>query len=95
MRGPARGAFTSLFQAVAVAIDREDLRSMDEPIDESYDAGSIGEDLVPLAKGFVGRQHQWTAQLVTARDDLEQQVRVARVIGQISHFIHAQYGGLV
>jgi hypothetical protein len=39
---------------------------------------------------FVGGKHQRAAQLVTARDHLEQQVSVARVIGQISNFIHAE-----
>jgi hypothetical protein len=65
---------------------------MDEPIDESDDTGGVREDLVPFAERFVGRKHQWAAQLVTARDHLEQQVRVTRVIGQVSNFIHAQYG---
>ena len=63
---------------------------MHEPIDESHDTGGIGKDLVPLAEGFVGGKYQRTAQLVPARDHLEQQVRVARVIGQISNFIHAE-----
>src|SRR6185312_2532297 len=39
-----------------------------------------------------GRKHQWTAQLISARDHLEQQICVTSVIGQVSNFVHAQYG---
>jgi hypothetical protein len=43
----------SLFEAVAVAVDREDFGAMHQTIDEGDDAGSVGEDLVPFAEGFV------------------------------------------
>jgi hypothetical protein len=38
-------------------LDREDLGSMDKPIDERDDAGGVGEDLVPFAKRLVRSQN--------------------------------------
>ena len=62
---------------------------MHEAIDERDDAGGVGENLVPLTEGFIG-YYQRTAQLVTTRSYLEQQVRVACVISQIAHLVHAE-----
>jgi hypothetical protein len=43
----------SFFEAVAVAVDGEDLGAMHQPIHEGDDAGGVGEDLIPFAKGLV------------------------------------------
>jgi hypothetical protein len=64
---------------------------MHEPVDESDHTGGIGEDLVPFGKGFVGCENERTAQLISASDDLEEQVCVAGVIGEISNFVNLRY----
>jgi len=63
---------------------------MHQPIDESDDAGGVGEDLVPFAKGAVGGQDHAAVLLMAARDDLEEQVRIASVVGQVAALVHAQ-----
>ena len=62
---------------------------MHEPVHEGYDAGRIGEDLVPFAEGLVGRQHGG-ALLIATRDDLEQQIGVAGIVRQLADLIDAQ-----
>lgn len=64
---------------------------MHEPIDERDHTGGIGEDLVPFGECFVCCQNERTAQLIAARDDLEEQVCVACVIGKISNFVNLRY----
>ncbi len=59
---------------------------MHEPIDEGDDAAGIREDLIPFAKRLIGRDNHRTL-LVAASDDLEEQIRVARVIRQVPYLI--------
>ena len=80
LRLSARGAFLSFFEAIAVAVDGEDLGAMHQPIDEGDDAGGVGEDLVPFAKAFVRGQDRGPL-LIAAGDDFEQQIRVTSVVG--------------
>jgi hypothetical protein len=61
---------------------------MHEPVDESDHTGGIGKDLVPFAKGLVCCQDERPAKLIAARDNLEEQVCVAGVIGEISNFVN-------
>ena len=60
---------------------------MHETVDECYDASGVGEDLIPFAEGFVGCQDERTAQLIAARDDLEEQIRIASIVSEISDLI--------
>ena len=64
------------------------LYGLDKPVHERDDAGGVGEDLVPFAKWFVRGQHGGSL-LVAPRDHLEQQIRVACVVGEISDLIDA------
>ena len=57
---------------------------MHEPIDEGDHAGGIGEDLVPFAEGFVRGQNDAAVQLIAAGDDLEEQVGITGVVGEIA-----------
>ena len=70
------GAFGCLFEAVGLAIDCDDLGMMDEAIDEGGDAGCRGEDLAPFGEWAIGR-YQGALLLITARDELEQQIGMA------------------
>ena len=62
---------------------------VDDAIDERGGARGVWEDGGPVAEGEVGGQHQALA-LVAATDDLEQEVCVARVVGQISDLIDTE-----
>ena len=44
--------------AVALALDGDDLRVVDDAIDERRDAGSVGEDAGPVAECEVGGQDE-------------------------------------
>ena len=65
---------------------------MDEAIDESDDAGGVGEDLVPLGEGFVGREHDWFF-MVAAADDLEEEVSVMGAAREISQLVEDEDPG--
>src|SRR6266404_3560866 len=82
----ASGAFLGFFEAIAFPLEIQQFGFMHESIDESDDAAGIREDLGPFAERLVRRDNDGIA-LVAASDDLEEQVRVARVIGQISDLI--------
>lgn len=74
-----RGQLLSLLESIAVAGDGQDLRAMHESIDERDDPGGVREHLIPFAKRFVRRENRGPL-LVATRDDLEEQIGVARVM---------------
>ena len=82
--GAGGGELLGLFEAVAVGFDVDDLGTVDEAVDEGDDAGGVGEDLVPLGEGLVGAEQDGLACVVAAGDDLEEEVVVAAVVGQVS-----------
>src|SRR5689334_902613 len=92
--GPALGAsggqFLSFLEAVAVGFDVDDLGAVDEAIDEGDDTGGVGEDLVPLGEGLVGAEQNRLAGVVAPRDDLEEEVGVAAIIGQVPDLVDAE-----
>jgi hypothetical protein len=53
---------------------------MHESIDERDDTAGIGEDFGPFAERLIGGDNDRVF-LIAARDDLEEQVGIARVIG--------------
>ena len=77
------------FEAVAVAIDGKDLGAMHQSIDQGDDAGGVWEDLVPFAKALVRGQDRGPL-LIAARDDFEQQIGIAGIVGQVPDLIDAQ-----
>ena len=72
-------ALLGFFEAIALALELQQLRFVHEPIDEGDDTGGVREDLGPFAKRIRGDDDG--VFLVAARDDLEEQVRIARVVG--------------
>src|ERR1700679_3804309 len=92
--GLGGGALGGLLEPEAVALDGEDLGSVQEPVDESDDAGGVGEDLGPLGEGLVGAQDDRARSLVATGDDLEEEVGVAAVVGEVADLIDAQELGL-
>ena len=69
------------------AFDRNDFGPVNQAVDEGDDTGCVGEDFTPLGKGFVGGDDNG-ALLVASGHDLEEQVRVAVVVGQISGLVN-------
>ena len=82
----------SLFEAVAIGVDLNDLSVVSEAVDEGDDAAGVGEDLVPLSEGLVGGHHGGGV-LVAAVDDLEEQVGVPRVVGEVADLVETQQLG--
>jgi hypothetical protein len=62
---------------------------VDDAVDERGRACSVGEHSGPLGKGEVGGHHE-AATLVTPADDLEQQVGIAGVVGQVADLVDAE-----
>ena len=83
------GAFGCLFEAVGVAVDCDDLGVVDKTIDQGGDAGRGGKDVAPFGERTIGR-HQGAFVLVTARDELIQQIGMAVRVGEISDLVDDQ-----
>ena len=62
---------------------------MGESVEERHDGGRTLDDLVPLRKRLVGGDDRGDA-LVSAGDDLEEQVSGARVVAEIPHLVDAE-----
>jgi hypothetical protein len=68
---------------------------VDEAVDERDRTAGVREDGRPVTEGQVGGEHE-TAFFVAARDDLEEQVGGAGVVGQISDLVdHEEPAGSV
>jgi hypothetical protein len=76
----------SLAEPVAVALDGQDVGVMDAALDERGCARGVREDGGLVLKRQFGGEHE-TLLLVASTDDLEEQVRVSRVEGQIADFV--------
>ena len=87
------GSPLCFFEAVGLAVDGQDLGVVDEAVDQRDDAGSVGEDLAPLGERAVGCDDGAVA-LVTAADELEQEIGVAVGIGEISDLIDGEEVGV-
>src|SRR5271169_6555579 len=99
LRLPSSGGATllsllRLAQPVALALDHDELGAMDQAVDESDDAGGVGEDRGPLCEGLVGREDDRLVLVVPAGDDLEEQVGVPRVVREVADLVDAEDGGL-
>jgi len=75
--------------AVAVALDRDDVRVVDDPVDKRDRRAGVGEDRRPVAESQVRGEHE-ALFLISAADDLKEQVGISAVKGQISYFIQHQ-----
>jgi hypothetical protein len=78
-----------LAQAIAVARDLDDGGVVREAVDEPDGAGGVGEDRVALAKGGIGGKHDGLL-FVATRDDLEEEVGGAGIVGQVADLGDAQ-----
>src|SRR5271163_5198183 len=77
-----RRVFGCLLEAVGFALDCDDLGVMDEATDQGGDAGRGGEDLAPCGER-TNAGYQGALVLVTARDELEQQIGMAVRVGDL------------
>lgn len=72
------------------SLHSDDLGAVEQPIDKGDHASGVGEHLIPFGKGLVGREQHRAAQLVAAGDDFEEQIGVARVIGEVSNLVNRE-----
>ena len=57
-----------------------------EAVDQRGDAAGVGEDVGPFVEGEIGREDEGLL-LVAPRDDLEEQVRGAGVVGEVADLV--------
>jgi hypothetical protein len=81
------GFALALPHAIGIAFEQGDVGVMGEAVEESGDAGGVGEDGVPFLKAFIGSQDDGIA-FVTVVDDFEQQVGGVGIVGEIPYFVH-------
>src|SRR6266850_2380208 len=68
---------------------------MGQAVDEGDDGCGVGEDVVPLGEGLVGGDEGWDLEIATA-DDLEEEVGVAMVVGEVAQLVdHQELGACV
>ena len=72
--------------AKALAFNRDDLRVVDQAIDEGDGAARVGEDGRPVREGQVGGQHQ-TFPFIPSADDLEEEVGGAGIVGKVPELV--------
>jgi len=73
-------------ESKGLSFNGDELAAVDESIDERDNGGGVGKDFSPLAKHLIGGDQQRAFE-VAAGDDLEEQVGVAGVIGEIAELV--------
>ena len=84
--GVAFGALLRFFEAIRLALDRDDFGMMHESIDERDHAPGVRKHLGPRGEGFVG-SHQGALLFVASIQELEEQIGMAIRVGQIANFV--------
>ena len=77
------GAFAGFLEAIGLAFNLHDLGVVCESVKKRHDVRSTLKDLMPLRKRLVGGDDRGDA-LISAGDDLEEQVSGARVVAEIT-----------
>jgi hypothetical protein len=67
-------------EAIALAVDDDDVGAVDEAVDQGDYARRVGEGGRPFGEGLVGSQDDRAFLFMSARDDLEEQVGVPDVV---------------
>ena len=68
----------------------DNLAAVDQAVDKGDDARGVRENIGPLGEGLVGGEHDGLERLVAPGDDLEEQIGVAAVVGQVADLVDAQ-----
>ena len=89
MRGGLQFAFPD---AVGSTFDQGDVGMMSQAIQQSGDAGSVGENGVPVFESLVGSQQNRIA-LIAVVNHFEEQVGGVGVVSQIPTFVNDQQSG--
>jgi hypothetical protein len=85
--GASGAELLGLLEAVTFGVDVDDLGAVDEAVDEGDDAGGVREDLAPRRERLVGAEQDGALGVVTAGDDLEEEVRVAAVVREVADLV--------
>jgi len=75
-----------LFETIAVAPDVDDPGVMQEPVEDGRSDDGIAKELLPVAEAFV-RGDDRRALLVAVRDELEEQIGLAALDGQVAGLV--------
>ena len=75
-----------LFETIAVAPDVDDPGVMQEPVEDGRGNDGVTEELLPVAEAFV-RGDDRRALLVAVRDELEEQIGLAALDGQVAGLV--------
>ena len=82
-----------LFQAIGVCFDGDDLGMVYEAVDERDNARGVREYLVPLREWLICGDHDRFLG-VPSTDDLEEQLGMSVVVGEVSEFVDDEKLGL-
>jgi len=80
------GAVLGLAEAVALALDADDVGVVDHAVDERGSARRVGKDGGPLLEREV-RGEDEALSLVAAADDLEEEIGISVVEGEIADLV--------
>lgn len=69
-----------------MALDVDDLAVVKEPVEDGGGDDGIPEEFLPIGKAFIRGDDGGTA-LVAVGDELEEQIRLPAVDGQIAHLV--------
>src|ERR1700726_4671186 len=86
------GVFVGFAQTIAS--QQEDLGVLDEAVGDGGSDGRIKEDVAPVRKGCVGRNHRGSFVAVARRDHLIKEVRSLLVESQVSQLVTDEEGRL-
>ena len=87
--GAFGGLLLGLTESIALGVELDDFRAMDEAVDEGDDAGGGGEHVGPFGEGFVGGDEDGVVE-VSACDDLEEEVGIAVVVVEVSDLVDGE-----
>jgi len=80
------GGVLGFAQPVALALDADDVGVVDDAVDERGGTGGVREDGRPVLEGEIGREDE-ALPFVAAADDLEEEVGVAVVEGEVADLV--------
>ena len=78
-------------EPVAVALDVDDLAVVQQAVEDRGGDHGIPEEFLPVGEAFVGGDDGGAA-LVAVGDELEEQIRLAAVDGQVAHLVDHHQG---
>jgi len=83
-----------IFESIAVTLDVDHPRMMEKPVEDGRGDDRVAEELLPIAEALIRGQDR-RAFLVPVRDELEEQIGLPAVDGQIPGLVDDDETGAV